>query len=137
MGLEGMNILKINQLCFNAAHYLDESFGKCHQLHGHSYYVRNMEVVCSKVVDFAKIEEAVEKFDHVLIVPKEHYQKWEKIVEAFYREEIPCLLKFYVLDGDSTVENIAQALKREIGRIEGVVSVSFELYEGENKGVKV
>jgi 6-pyruvoyl-tetrahydropterin synthase len=134
-----MNVLKINLLHFDAAHYLDESFGICHQLHGHTYFVRNIEIKCKKIVDFAKIEEVVKKFDHVLIIPKEHYQKWEKIAtEVFYKEEIPCLLKFYVLEEDSsTVENIAQALKKEIESIDGVISVSFELYEGENKGVKV
>jgi 6-pyruvoyl-tetrahydropterin synthase len=141
MGLENMrkvNKLMIDELHFDAAHYLDESFGKCQYVHGHTFFVRNMEIICNKTVDFGKIEETVNKFDHLLFIPKEHARMWDEIVSFAEKIRLPCKFRFYVLDSDlATVENIADALRKEIEKTDGVLSVKFELYEGENKGVEI
>ena len=132
------NVLKIGELHFDAAHYLDESFGKCQYVHGHTYFVRNMEIICNKTVDFGKIEEAVNKFDHLLFIPKEHARMWDGMISFAEKIGLLCKFRFYVLDSDlATVENIADALRKEIEKIDGVLSAKFELYEGENKGVEI
>jgi len=130
--------LRIKTLHFDASHYLDKSFGKCQNIHGHRFYVENLQVTCNKIVDLGLIKEAVDKFDHLMIIPKEHYEKWLKVAKFIEELELPCKLVFYTLDADlSLVEHISTALRKDLESIPGVLSANFILYEGDNQGVEV
>ena len=127
----------IKELHFDAAHYLPKEFGKCHNLHGHRYYIRNLEVITDRVVDFNRIKEVVDSFDHVLLIPETDFDFWLKLNERLMYEQGSFKIHVVTINGLTTVENIALKLKEMLEEIPGVISASFELYEGDNEGVKV
>jgi len=129
------NITKV--LHFDAAHYLDKTFGKCQNLHGHRYFVENIVVGFDGIVDFGLIKKAVDSFDHCLLIPGNHEAFWKNVDTLAKQSDLPFIIKTVVLSSMSLVENIAQDLAMQISAIPGVRSVSFDLYEGHNQGVHV
>ena len=127
-------VLVVDELHFDGAHYLNKQFGKCMNLHGHRWYVRNLEIVESErqIVDFGKVKEVVDSFDHCLIIPEEHKEIWEKV-----KSQLPCEVNIKTIPAKLTlVEHIKDELKQELLTINGVIDVSFDLYETDVAGVK-
>ena len=125
--------LIVKELTFSAAHYLP-NHPKCGVIHGHTYFVRNLEVRCVAFVDFHDIIKAIMDFDHSLLVSKAHFDWWLEMAVNF--ENIGIKLSIVSINGDTTVENIKKMIGESLERIDGVAAVLFELYEGPNFGVK-
>ena len=128
-----------NQKClikdshFDAAHYLNEQFGKCIFLHGHRYFITDLKYRQVEVVDFNDIKKAIDSFDHCVIAPEKDFKFW---VELSNSKNLPCKIRFTLIPGKvTTVENIAQELKKRLEAIKGISDVTFILTEGENMGV--
>lgn len=131
------NVLVIKELHFDASHYLNSDFGKCQNDHGHRWYIRNLKVVTTKIVDFNKIKKVVDFFDHCKIIPEEHYEFWLEVTALAKEHKMPFKISVYTIPAKLTlVENIKEALKKQLLDIDGVGDVSFELYETDNYGVK-
>lgn len=84
------------ELTFEAAHYIPDHSGKCKRIHGHTYFVRNLNIDVSMIpiesdgeeqvfkegpdgisIDFGEIKDYFkEKWDHKFIIPKEHEVLW-------------------------------------------------------------
>ena len=122
--------LKIDELTFSAAHYL-KGHPKCQALHGHTYFVKDIEVLYelpgSKFLDFAKIEAVINHFDHKLLVPLEDSSYWLGLVAA------PCILDCVVMP-NTTSESLAEDIVNRIKSIPGVKFVSLSVSEGPNQG---
>lgn len=128
-----MYTTKFKKIKFHAAHYLPKDFGKCNNIHGHTYTVTNLLLKTDKVVDSNLVTEKIDqRFDHALLAPLTDYEYWNKIIPT----DRPYQLKIFYLP-ETTVEGIAQAIKKVLLAIDGVKSVSFELYETENFGAKI
>jgi len=134
--------LKIKKLSFDAAHYLP-GITKCNQIHGHTYVLENIEVEVeeNKFVDFRKIKDALSHLDHLLIVPENEINIWyelKKIIE----ERTSAKVMLWAVRGNPTVENISEWLRHYIldsllGKVDGVIDIHFELYEGLNQGREI
>ena len=132
--------LIIKELTFSAAHYLP-GHPKCGVIHGHTYFVRNLEVTYDpektpgEFVDLGDIKSVIKGYDHTLIIPQDHFGMWNSLKALVERK----MLRMRYLPGNlaPTVENIGQHIKWELKAITGVTDVSFELYEGPNQGVEV
>lgn len=125
-------IIKILELTFSAAHYL-EGHPKCGVIHGHTFFVRNIEILTSGFVDFGDVKAVISDWDHRLIIPKEHAAVWlDKIADLLAPYSVGIKLKF--VEGYATVETISEAIATELKSLKGVESVRLELYEGPNQG---
>ena len=113
-------------------HRLPEHFGKCKNIHGHSYKMiveLEGEVVESGMVmdyyDVKKmVEPVVEKLDHAFMVYKED----EEIIS--FLEKLKS--KMVVVEFQSTVENICKYFLSEIKKFrfpQNVEKVSVRIYE--------
>ena len=123
--------LKIGELTFSAAHYL-KGHPKCQALHGHTYFVRDIEILYelpgSEFLDFATIEAVINYFDHKLLVPLEDSSYWLSLAA-------PCKLD-YVAMPNTTSESLAEDIINRIKSIPGVKFVSLSVFEGPNQGAK-
>jgi 6-pyruvoyltetrahydropterin/6-carboxytetrahydropterin synthase len=123
-------LIKIRELTFSAAHYI-KGHPKCSALHGHTYFVRNIEVLYDApegdFVDLGLIKAVVQEFDHKLLIPSEDSQFWLRL-------SVPCKIPFIEIPGQTTVENIAELIASIIKSILYVKSVRLEVYEGPNAG---
>lgn len=115
-------------LRFDSAHYLP-GHPKCGALHGHTYFVRNLRIICDGFVDFGDIKRVVKEFDHKLIIPDEDAVWWTKIPNEQIRANI------MMISSIPTVENISLELGKRLEAIPYVKAVLFELYEGPDQGV--
>ena len=131
-----MQTLIIKELTFSAAHYLP-GHPKCGVIHGHTFFVRNLEVQTSKFVDFGVIKEAIRNFDHKLFIPRDHAPFWVRSYRPCREVGIELQGNTIEVNGAPTVENISVVLTNSLKVIDGVEAVRFELYEGPNQGVKV
>ena len=113
-------------------HRLPEHFGKCKNIHGHSYKMiieLEGEVAESGMVmdyyDVKKIvEPIIEKLDHAFMVYKE-----DKEIISFLEK---MKSKMVVVEFQSTVENICSYLLNEIKKIrlpENIEKVTLRIYE--------
>lgn len=119
------------QLHFNASHYLTPEFGKCQYLHGHQWMIRNLVINEEKIIVFDKIKEVVDCYDHCLIIPEKDKHLW---IEA--GKKLPCELRIKAIPYDLTiVENLKEALASDFMKLDGIISVEFELYETDDTGV--
>jgi len=128
-------VIKINELTFSAAHYL-KGHPKCNALHGHTYFVRNIEVLYDapegKFVDFSLIKAIVMELDHRVLIPPEDSAFW-----LHQPTDAPCKFPFIEIFNDTTVENIAEFLASVIKQIEYVKSVRLQVFEGPKQGAMV
>lgn len=129
-----MKTLKIRELTFEAAHYL-ANHPVCGVIHGHTYFIRDLEIFFDeeKFVDFALIKGAIRAFDHKFFIPQEHNIDWA----MFSFSKLGIGKNTVETQGNPTVENISELIENSLLSIDGVMDVSFELYEGPNQGVCV
>lgn len=117
---------------FDCAHMLSYYDGKCANLHGHTYHgtitlIAN-ELITGMVLDFNKIKEIVDQFDHAIIFSsfdcrndaEEELFKWANKYK---------MRKVELLDGRSTSENITKRLKDEFLNIDGIDQAYVKLSE--------
>jgi len=118
---------------FSAAHYLPE-VAVCQRLHGHTYFIKNLELDVEGFVDFRLVDEAIGEFDHTVLVPADHLLIWRKIFNThdFLRESIAI-----PIENSPTVENISLSLQSRLRLIPGVKEVRFTLFEGPHQGVDI
>lgn len=127
--------IEINCETFNASQYLPKEFGHCHNLHGHTYLVKNLYAVTDRIVDFSIIKKVIDQFDHCTIAPEKDRDFWEAVSKI---ENAPVIFKMrYIPYEMGTVEYIALHLKKMITEIPGVIDVYFELYETPNQGTVI
>lgn len=99
------------ELQFDAAHRLCDYEGKCHNLHGHTYFAI-VEVTAAElippgfVVDFAALKRTVKKFidgfwDHATILWRE-----DPLVDMLEEQG----LRIYRMDNEPTAEYMAEHL---------------------------
>jgi len=132
------NILVIKELHFDASHYLDKTFGKCQYIHGHRWYIKNLVIETSKIVDFGLIEKVINIFDHRQIIPEMHTAFWSRVQSLIQEYNMPFKIRWVAIPFKLTlVENIKEEVKKMLLAIDGVEKVKFELYETYNEGVKV
>ena len=130
------------EITFQAAHYIP-GHPKCKVIHGHTYFVRNLEIEVDELglneqgisVDFGVIKGYFkENWDHKFIVPKDEMtgHAWlgkfsENLVE----------LRF------TSAEWMAIIIRKELGEKIGwdeptaAFKIHFELWEGPNQAVIV
>jgi 6-pyruvoyl-tetrahydropterin synthase len=130
--------LIIKELTFSAAHYIP-AHPKCGAIHGHTFFVRNIRILCKAFVDFKLIKDTIQAYDHKLLVPKEAFNIWVQLADRYRLLEDNVNYRFDLvsIDGEPTCEDISKQLQRELQEIPGVHTAHFELYEGPNQGVKV
>jgi 6-pyruvoyltetrahydropterin/6-carboxytetrahydropterin synthase len=113
-------------------HRLPEHFGNCKNIHGHSYrMIVEFEGELNKdemIIDFYDIYRIInpfiEKLDHAFMVNEQ-----DTVVIAFL-EEIKS--KMFVVDFNSTVENICKFILKEIKKYElpqNISSITVRIYE--------
>jgi len=139
MSLGGENMqgrLKIDELTFSAAHYL-KGHPKCRALHGHTYFVKNIEITYETLgqdfIDLGIVESIVVEFDHKLLVPREDAAFWAQL-NLSLKPEPPCTLPFVIIPGGTLVENIAEFIATKIKSIKHVRAVKLQVFEGPNQG---
>lgn len=131
--------LIITDKTFDAGQYLPVEFGKCHNLHGHTYHIKNLEIQTEGIIDFTKIKKTIDEFDHCILTTTEDKNKLQKILEFMVKENIDIFnLKFIAIPKPMvTVEYLGQYIKEQLKSIVGVIDVTFELYETPTQGVKI
>jgi len=113
-------------------HRLPEHFGKCKNIHGHSYkMIVELEgdvTESGMVMDYydvkKMVEPIVEKLDHAFMVYKE-----DKEIISFLEK---MKSKMVVVEFQSTVENICKYFLNEIKKIsfpQNVKNISVRIYE--------
>ena len=113
-------------------HRLPEHFGNCKNIHGHSYkMIAEFEGRLNEndmVIDFYDVDKIikplVEKLDHAFMVNKNDTE----VIEFLGKIKS----KKFVVDFDSTVENICKFILNEIRKVElpiNISSVSVRIYE--------
>jgi len=113
-------------------HRLPEHFGNCKNIHGHSYkMIAEFEGRLNEndmVIDFYDVDRIikplVEKLDHAFMVNKNDTE----VIEFLGKIKS----KKFVVDFDSTVENICKFMLDEIKRADlsnNISSVSVRVYE--------
>lgn len=150
---EGVTILTIDEdvIRCNAAHYIG-GHDKCGCIHGHTYFIEGMEIVCDyealkdrdiplPYLDFGMLKKLIKDlYDHKFIVPERDAAFWRNVylraIESGIQlsnsgniQPIPYDL--------ATCENMADYLKQKIMSLPGVMDVTFELREGPSQGVIV
>ena len=136
------------EITFSAAHYIP-NHEQCSRIHGHTYFVRNLEINVSELeldevgmsVDFGIIKGFFKsEWDHKFIIPEKDEEYWKHIYE-----QTGCLP---VSDGRkviryTTAEWMAIVIRRDLGEllewseVDAAMNIHFELWEGPNQAVKV
>lgn len=136
-----MRVLKIRKQFLHAAQYIpfDE---KCGNLHGHTYFLRNMKLGIEnrKFVNFKIIKTIVDQYDHVMLIPPQHRQFWFDINDMAQKKCLGVTIKTVVVDGCNKmnlVEELGEQLSLDLLAIPEVWIVYFEISEGPNQGVVV
>ena len=112
-------------------HRLPEHFGNCKNIHGHSYkMIAEFEGRLNNdmVIDFYDVDKIikplVEKLDHAFMVNKNDTE----VIEFLGKIKS----KKFVVDFDSTVENICKFILNEIRKVElpgNINSIAVRIYE--------
>lgn len=129
-----MHRIRIKEVDFHAAHYLPSNYGKCNNLHGHTYTFRNIVLYTKTVVDFSVIKAVLTEADHKILVPEveDDNRFWYM---AGRQLDCPCIISIYLIPGaETTVETIAEHFKKRLLGITGIEKVSFTLCETKNCG---
>lgn len=138
--------LTFPEITFSAAHYIP-GHSKCNCIHGHTYFIRNLEIEYSFEhidkrtgisIDFGELKAMIAKFcDHAFIIPDKHFGIWYRVFELLKMEGVKLIDNRRPVPY-TTVEGLADHLKQYIESNFGLPtgSVSFELYEGPKQGVK-
>ncbi len=128
--------LIITDKTFDAAQYLPVQFGKCHNLHGHTYHIKHLNIGTKGIVDFSKIKAVIDSFDHCLLTTVEDEKKIQRIADFMTKEGIDIfILKTLAIPYESvTIEYLGQYLKNQLMAIPGVEDVQFEIYETPTNG---
>ena len=131
------HILIKTDITFDAAQYLPIEFGKCHNLHGHTYHIKNLQIATQGIVDFSKIKKTIDEFDHCILTTVEDKKQIQKIIDFIIKEDINIFnLKLVAIPKPMvTVEYLGQYIKEQLKSIVGVIDASFELYETPTQGV--
>jgi 6-pyruvoyl-tetrahydropterin synthase len=138
-------IIDARELYFSAAHWIP-NHPQCGILHGHTYFVKDLQVTVEGFVDLGDIKSVIKKFDHLVIVPEVHSLEWVDLVDTIKTEaRFEKLRKVFsksrvIIDTDlpgTTVERIAEELQAELLSILGVVDVHFVLTEGPTAGREI
>jgi 6-pyruvoyltetrahydropterin/6-carboxytetrahydropterin synthase len=120
------------EFCWEMGHRLPEHFGKCKNIHGHSYkMIVELEGKVNEsgmVMDYYElkkiVEPVIERLDHAFMV----YEEDKEIIG--FLEKINS--KMVVVDFQSTVENICTYFLNEIGKVNlprNIKRVSVRIYE--------
>ena len=129
------------EIDFAAAHYIP-GHPKCGGVHGHNYFVRNLEIEVTELddtgmsIDFGKIKDYFkEQWDHKFIVPDSAGGKW---IQACMDIDPFIALKIKPLR-HTTAEWMALRIQQDLilDLDLGVDSVHFELWEGPHQAVKI
>ncbi|SFB16640.1 6-pyruvoyltetrahydropterin/6-carboxytetrahydropterin synthase [Acetitomaculum ruminis DSM 5522] len=123
---------------FDAAHFLKNYNGKCHNLHGHRWRViataKSKELLCDKqkegmVMDFSDLKKALkevtDRFDHSLIYEKDSLKN--ETVKALLSEDF----KLVEVDFRTTAENFSKYFFDELKKY-GFDMHQIEVYETPN-----
>ena len=128
--------LKIDELTFSAAHYI-RGHPKCQALHGHTYFVREIEVDYEapeqEFVDLGIIKSIISFFDHKLLIPLEDEKFWLGL-SANIDNQPPCRIPYVIIPGNTTVESLSEYIAEQIKTIPNVKYVRLKIYEGPNQG---
>lgn len=134
--------LMFPELTFSAAHYIP-GHPKCQRIHGHTYFVRNLEIefniddidLSGMFEDFGMIKHYFDSWDHTLIIPAADIEKWLEV-----KKKVPSLFRWLSIHPVPTVptaETMVCVMHQELSiMMQGAKSISLELYEGPNQGVK-
>ena len=130
--------LHFDTIIFDAAHYIPGYKGKCGNIHGHSYIVKDLRIGVDNQldrmgisIDFSSIKQYFDKeWDHKFIVsspPDDPYpDSWMDIYRLLDMDTAQLRVVEY-----TTCEHIAQVIVKELfDRFPQVRFVGFTLYEG-------
>ncbi len=138
------------EITFSAAHYIP-GHPQCGGLHGHTYFVRNLEIEIETLdsvgmsIDFGLIKRYFKsEWDHKFFVPGDDYEKWR---EAFLGPDAPINMD---VEGHwlraikhTTAEWMVVEIRKGLGElmewneVVSALKIHFDLYEGPNQAVKV
>lgn len=123
--------IKKTKLTFDAAHFLPKKYGKCNNLHGHTYIIKNLEVATEDIVDFAEFKKVIKSLDHSLIISKKHSKQYaSELTDMAHTLDRLFTLNLTIIPFEETaVEYIAKYLEMKFKEVIGVKDVAFELYE--------
>ena len=137
-------VTMIKEYTFDSAQYLPSTFGKCNRLHGHTYTIRNLKIVTSKIVDFSLIKDVLKEFDHKILAPEKHRSFWEAIddiVKTYAlcedKNTVPTFECVFIPADMVTVEELGEYIQSKLLEIDGIEDVSFELYETPKQGTLI
>ena len=140
-----VRMLYIHEMYFSASHWIP-NHEKCGALHGHTFFVKELLAEVEGFVDFADIKRVVMGFDHMALIPQCDEEAWVRLHHAIHKSEVykplwKVFSRYRVIEDTdlpgTTIERIAEELKKEIEEIPGVRKVVFELCEGPNAGASV
>lgn len=118
---------------FDCAHMLSNYDGKCANLHGHTYHGTvtlegDTDVNSGMVLDYNKIKEVVDKYDHAIIFSSVDFRS--EAEEALVGWAIKHNMRYVVLPfGKSTAETLALTIAEEFDRY-GKVTVRLSETDG-------
>ena len=99
---------------FDCAHMLSKYEGKCANLHGHTYHGTvtiegNMDVNTSMLLDYNKIKQVVDRYDHAVIFSSAKFR--DKAEESLLAWVHGNNMRHVILpEGKSTAETMALAI---------------------------
>jgi len=135
------------EITFSAAHYIP-GHPKCGCIHGHTYFVRNLEIVfphveldeTGMILDFGVIKKYFKEYwDHRFLVPPIDISRMPA-TGLFLKCNIVYNLR--PVEPTPTAEAMARLINDDLWSIieeevkDNRFLMSFELYEGPNQGVK-
>ncbi len=139
------------EITFSAAHYIP-NHEHCSGIHGHTYFVRNLEIEIETLdsvgmsIDFGLIKKHIKStWDHKLILPKEingiEIQGIRELMDAFELMNVD--IKNMMFIKHTTAEWMAVEIRKGLGvmlewnEVVAADKIHFDLYEGPNQAVKV
>jgi 6-pyruvoyl-tetrahydropterin synthase len=131
-------------LTFDAAQYLPKEWGPCHNLHGHTYLMKDLTIWVDQVVNVVEMKRIIDQFDHLMLIPEMHLEYWRAIQtfsEGWCKSmaiEQPCTFKLMAIPYEMvTMENLKRYFITWFFGIKGVKKVYFKLYETPQNWVEV
>lgn len=127
-------LIEVNHF-FDAAHQLEDSQDlvtkACHNLHGHTYHVNvkafGPNINHGMVVDFKKIKQIIDRFDHTTILQDNDFGNEVMLVVKRY---VPSQ-KVILLDNKPTAENIGLKIREDIFKeIPHLTEITITITEG-------
>lgn len=129
------------EITFSAAHYIP-GHEKCSGIHGHTYFVRNLEIEVADIgesgmsIDFGIIKTYFkEQWDHKFIIPKKDKDYWLHIYEHTGHSLLDNRKIVKYTTAEWMALKIQQDLELDLDLPQG--SVHLELWEGPHQAVIV